>query len=153
MDRSGNQLGLFNAGVAGDFAPSITTGPDQNIWFIETSENGATSDANLKRINLADGSLSMTTFAVPLSMSGLGHGNLYGLVGGPDGNLWFTEPFSQKVGKLVPSTGVETTFDVSLEPAVITVGPDGNLWFTEVGPGQEQNFVPGSPEAIGRIVP
>ncbi len=66
-------------------------------------------------------------------------GSPIGITAGPDGNLWFTEPFRNKIGK-VTTTGSFTEYAVptpssTLEansfPVGITAGPDGNLWFTE----------------------
>ncbi len=58
-----------------------------------------------------------------------------GIVAGPDGNLWFTETTTGKIGRITP-TGVVTEFSNGItansRPFGITVGPDGNLWFTEL---------------------
>jgi len=53
---------------------------------------------------------------------------------GPDGNLWFTEWDSDKIGRITP-TGVVTEFGEGIKagaaPSGIVGGPDGNVWFTE----------------------
>lgn len=67
---------------------------------------------------------------------------------GPDGNLWFTEDFGNKIGRITP-TGKITEFPLQIpgEPYGITKGPDGSLWFTDDNPGpQAKNW-------IGRITP
>src|SRR5262245_19130665 len=53
---------------------------------------------------------------------------------GPDGNLWFTDSFHHKVGRMTPD-GTVTTFplDISSRVSDISPGPDGNLWFTDYG--------------------
>lgn len=53
---------------------------------------------------------------------------------GPDGNLWFVEVTSGKIGRITPG-GTLSEFPVvtpaaGAAPRRITVGPDGNLWFT-----------------------
>lgn len=54
---------------------------------------------------------------------------------GPDGNLWFGELASSKIGRITPD-GSLTEFPLPAfggdpgTPRRITVGPDGNLWFT-----------------------
>jgi streptogramin lyase len=58
-----------------------------------------------------------------------------GIVWGPDGNLWFTENATNKVGYLTPA-GAFTEFPVidpesGVDPIEIVTGPDGNFWFTE----------------------
>ncbi|HMH53428.1 MAG TPA: hypothetical protein VK548_24555 [Candidatus Acidoferrum sp.] len=57
----------------------------------------------------------------------------HGVTAGPDGNVWFTEMFGNRIGRLTPA-GVLTEFALpaaSSVPVNITSGPDGNLWFTE----------------------
>src|SRR5262245_22565964 len=51
---------------------------------------------------------------------------------GPDGNVWFTEVNSNKIGRITPS-GIVTEFAASGRPGGIIAGPDGALWFTEIG--------------------
>ena len=56
------------------------------------------------------------------------------ITSGPDGNLWFTESNSNKIGRITPS-GVFTEFPIPTPfsvPTDVAPGPDGNLWFTEV---------------------
>ena len=69
----------------------------------------------------------------------------YGIVAGPEGNLWFTELSGRRIGRITPA-GVVTEFSAGISasagPVTITLGPDGNLWFTE-NPGNR----------IGRITP
>src|SRR5215831_18955009 len=66
-------------------------------------------------------------FPVPTGMS---FNN--GIVSGPDGNLWFTEINSNKIGRIT-TAGVVTEFDVptaNSHPVLITSSA-GDLWFTE----------------------
>jgi streptogramin lyase len=66
------------------------------------------------------------------------------IAAGPDGNLWFTEKDTDKIGRMTPR-GIVTIFAIPTpksQPLGITAGPDGNLWFTEIGAGK-----------IGRITP
>ncbi len=57
-----------------------------------------------------------------------------GIALGADGNLWFTEEYGDRIGRITPR-GVVTEFSAGLTPfslaSSITAGPDGNLWFTE----------------------
>jgi streptogramin lyase len=56
-----------------------------------------------------------------------------GITAGPDGNVWFTEYSSNKIGRVTPA-GVVTEFTVPTTnsgPRNIASGPNGNLWFTE----------------------
>ena len=67
------------------------------------------------------------------------------IVTGPDGNLWFTEYYSNSIGRITPD-GVVTEFSEGITPGggpfAITAGPDGNVWFSEVN----ANYV-------GRVTP
>jgi streptogramin lyase len=80
---------------------------------------------------------------------------------GRDGNLWFTEDFTDPVtgdtsgviGRITPEGGI-TTFTVPLlnaaqnvQVGAITSGPDGNLWFTGVYTDNKNNFR----QCIGQI--
>jgi streptogramin lyase len=58
-----------------------------------------------------------------------------GIALGPDGNLWFTAVFANRIGRITP-TGMVTEFSTTSYtggsgPSGITAGPDGNIWFTE----------------------
>jgi hypothetical protein len=57
-----------------------------------------------------------------------------GIAKGPDGNLWFTEQISNRIGRITP-LGVVTEYSSGITTGTlligITAGPDGNLWFTE----------------------
>jgi streptogramin lyase len=63
------------------------------------------------------------------------------IAAGPDGNLWFTDPGANAIGRITPQ-GQITEFSQGLStwiptapgpygPLAIAAGPDGNLWFTE----------------------
>jgi len=71
---------------------------------------------------------ALTEFLIPTASSGP-----EGITAGPDGNLWFTEYNTSKIGRITP-TGTFTEFPIPSAPSFtqdITAGPDGNLWFTE----------------------
>src|SRR4029077_14723934 len=58
------------------------------------------------------------------------------ITSGPDGNLWFTEQATNKIGRIT-TAGSITEFAIpgckgpnTGGPTSITAGPDGNLWFT-----------------------
>jgi streptogramin lyase len=65
----------------------------------------------------------------------------YGIVTGPDGNVWFTEASASNIGKIAPATGAVTEFPTltgNSTPLGITAGPTGSnaLYFTENSAGQ-----------------
>ena len=83
------------------------------------------------------GAATITEFPIPTLDS-----RPSGIAAGPDGALWFTELFGNKVGRIT-TAGTITEFSPPTPgffPGAITVGPDGALWFTLR-----------SPNKIGRI--
>ena len=78
------------------------------------------------------GLLSVTIAEFPTLSAGSAP---YGITTGPDGNIWFTENQTGKIGMINPTTHAVSEFalpDTTSSPAEITAGPDGNLWFTEL---------------------
>ena len=69
-----------------------------------------------------------------------------GITTGAEGNLWFTEWNTSKIGKITP-TGSVTEYQLPAKsyPGNITLGPDHNLWYTE--------GLLCSPCKIGKITP
>jgi virginiamycin B lyase len=96
----------------------------------------------------AEGAVTVTMFDTGLA----GNSRLYDITAGPDGNLWFTDPGANAIGRITPqgeitefSEGLSTqtgAYPPQYGPAAIGSGSDGNLWFTEPG----RNL-------IGRITP
>jgi virginiamycin B lyase len=59
----------------------------------------------------------------------------FGIAGGPDGALWFTEQNANKIGRIT-TAGAITEFPIPTQfaaPFEIVAGSDGALWFTEAG--------------------
>jgi virginiamycin B lyase len=75
-----------------------------------------------------------STTSFPVGTAGGPVLGLDGITLGPDRNLWFTEFFAGRVGRMTPS-GTVTEFALprgsSANPRGITAGTDGNLWLTE----------------------
>src|SRR2546421_579469 len=95
------------------YPQGITTGPDGNLWFAESTG---------ERIGRITPSGKITSFPLP----GTGSGP-YGITTGPDGNLWFTDGNLNKVGRITPG-GTITEFSVPTPNSAleeITAGPDG----------------------------
>jgi streptogramin lyase len=73
-----------------------------------------------------------------------------GITTGPDGRLWFTEYFGNKIGRITTAGQLGAGDEIALptanvSPSGITTGPDGNLWFSDVAGGANSR--------IGRIPP
>jgi streptogramin lyase len=78
------------------------------------------------------------------SVTIVGHATGSGdIAAGPDGDMWFTEPDGNGIGR-ISADGTITQFPLPTlgDPYGITAGPDGNIWFTEP-----------DTNAIGRITP
>jgi streptogramin lyase len=76
----------------------------------------------------AAGAVQITEFALPAGSKPTN------IVAGPDGDLWFTDPGTNQIGRIT-TAGQVTEFGVGISPAAhlngIAAGPDGNIWFTE----------------------
>lgn len=105
----------------------LTFGPDGNLWFTESGGN------KIGRINLNDlgkpasPDAAIDEFPIPTAGSTPAY-----ITAGPDGNLWFTEYMSHKIGRITPA-GVFTEYPISAtsNPIDITTGPDGYLWYLD----------------------
>ena len=71
---------------------------------------------------------AITEFALPTASSSPSD-----ICMGPDGNLWFTEFATGRIGRIsrVGAIAEFATLTLNSGPTGITLGPDGNLWFTE----------------------
>jgi streptogramin lyase len=72
------------------------------------------------------------------------------ITAGPDGNMWFTSHFPDRIDRISPS-GVITQYQVPSpfeQPYNITAGPDGGVWFAAVG-----GALSTASAGIGRIDP
>lgn len=125
--------------VSGPTVRGITTGPDGNIWFTvftEFIERQGLTTATVKEGKVFKMTTSgrFTEYAVPNGASTWPEA----ITVGPDGYLWFTEPFAGMVAKMTTS-GVLTEYAMpagaydtpTARPLAITAGSDGKLWFTE----------------------
>jgi streptogramin lyase len=71
---------------------------------------------------------TITEFQLPPLSSG-GSSGATAITGGPDGNVWFTDPVDSAIGRISPSGQVTEFSPIGKPTGAITTGPDGNLWF------------------------
>jgi sugar lactone lactonase YvrE len=109
-EQNGNRIGrITTAGVITEFSVGITpnsnpseiaVGPDGNLWFTEpffitNGISGKGTGNQVARITLTGAvteySAGITSGAVP-----------WGIVGGPDGNIWFAEQGTNAIGRITP---------------------------------------------------
>jgi streptogramin lyase len=127
---SGQSLTEFPLPAASSSPGVITSGPDGNLWFTETT--GAESYPPYSPIASAIGRITpagvITEFPTPLLLDTVLLPRA--ITTGPDGNLWFTAGDFYRptaIGR-VTTSGVYTTFDAELPGNGIAAGSDGNLW-------------------------
>jgi virginiamycin B lyase len=96
------------------------TSDGTHVWFADRAGY----------IGRIDGAGHLTEWTVPASAAGASPNGLVVA----DGIVWFTDSPGNRIGRLDPSTGAFTMYDVPTAdgwPLGITVGPDGNIWFVE----------------------
>jgi virginiamycin B lyase len=111
----------YSAGITAGAGPlGITSGPDGNLWFTESTGD------RIGRITTAG-----VVNEFPLSAGAAPNG----ITVGPDGALWFTEPGISRIGRMTTSGALtEYPLPVPYSGAGLTgiaAGPDGNLWATD----------------------
>jgi virginiamycin B lyase len=97
--------------------------PDGNIWF------GTQTDI----AEITPQGVLLHDYAIPsASPPGFGADGI-SITLGPDGNIWYVEPYTNDlIGRITPD-GQITEFPIPWTAAVIITGPDGNLWFQATG--------------------
>jgi streptogramin lyase len=145
VDQAGNPVEIFLAvannqaggrGTVKILGQSVVSGPGQSSptarydgnWLANSVISLTTSS------NLITNLTSATLTTVPVLKQFSVGTNPDGIVTGIDGNVWFTEHGSNKIGKLTPS-GTLTEYTIpsggSSPSEAMAVGADGNMWFAE----------------------
>jgi streptogramin lyase len=110
-------------------AQTIASGPDGNLW-LTTNGGGQGQPDWILRVSVRGDVTKFQAGSNPSAGFGTGPESI---TAGPDGNLWFTEFWTNRVGRLSPA-GTLTEFSiptVDSAPRGIVSGPDGNVWFVE----------------------
>jgi streptogramin lyase len=112
-------------GRDGDLQPTITSGPDGNLWFTEPD---AGAIAKLTPTGTVT-HYGWSGFPIKGFNPNVGPGSL---ATGADGDVWFSDPGEDRLGKVTPQ-GAITVYPAPAgsAPAEIAGGPDGSVWFTE----------------------
>ena len=75
-----------------------------------------------------------------------------GITVGPDGNIWYTEFKTRRIGRITPAGKITRFGEPARGPADITTGPDGALWFTEYGDKLGRHHHDGQDHRVRRAV-
>jgi streptogramin lyase len=117
--------GLVGCG-GGSGSQALPQTPAQNASIVGNGSALTQTLASSMRVGIAE-------FPIPTA-----NAEPSDIAAGPDGDLWFTEALSNKIGK-VTAGGKFTEYPVPVpayaELSGITEGPDGNLWFGESATG------------------
>ncbi len=117
---------------AGPFG--ITAGPDGNVWFTEHGANGGQPPKPIGQI-MPNGHINEFAASTEVPMTSK-LSTPDSITTGPDGNLWFTDPANDDLGKMTPA-GVytpEATGQALIGARGIAAGPDHNLYVVVPGP-------------------
>ncbi len=127
---------------SGSMPTSIVSGPgDYSIgsvmWFTDPAKHA------LGEIN-SGGTITEHTSDIGLSASN----TPYGIALGRDGNIWFTDTATNKLGRLLINAMAVTETSAGLPgaatPTALTSSGDGDLWFTDPGTDAVGKFNPTS---------
>jgi streptogramin lyase len=130
INTAGGQLKWYSL-KSGSYPQGLTVGPDGNLWFVDQKKTGLFT---VGKITTAG---TITEYSGTLKAGGFQPYTITAqITGGPDGNLWFTNPQAPAtagknfVGKIT-TAGAVTIYTTADLPQAIVSGPDGNLWVTE----------------------
>ncbi|HET7815856.1 MAG TPA: hypothetical protein VFL13_15950, partial [Candidatus Baltobacteraceae bacterium] len=112
-------------------ANAIAAGPDGNLYVTAnyTGVPGGSGAIQSSVFKISPAGVILNQFALPDASAP------FGIVTGPDHNLWVTESGTGKVAKMTTG-GAFTEYPLAASnagPLMITIGTDGALWFTESG--------------------
>jgi sugar lactone lactonase YvrE len=104
---------------------ALIAGPDGNLWGWAANGIGRLTPNGVLTTFLVPQAAPATPAAMSVDFGDAGQ-----LIAGTDGNLWFAQPVTHRIGRMTPS-GTITEFSLGdLSPDSIAAGADGNIWFT-----------------------
>ena len=112
------------------FPTDLTVGPDGNLWV---AEGGWAQKASAIVAMTTSGTIVKT---YPLaSMANGAAANPYGIITGPDGNLWFGEYNGTTLDRLTTGGQITRYTTPSSMPgiAALAISKNGDIWFAENG--------------------
>jgi streptogramin lyase len=108
-------------GGLGEAPFGMVGGPDGNMWAVFSNI--------VARVPVSPGA-AIAQFTLPAPFSAA----LQAIAVGADGNLWFVEDSSNRIGRITTTGQITGSFPIptaNSNTTSIAPGPDGNLWFAE----------------------
>jgi tripartite motif-containing protein 71 len=119
----GSEYMLRDTAAATTTCFAVPSGGSGEVWTPSISEGPVATDT----VTYAYKTVKSAEYSVPSKSYP------EQIASGPDGNLWFTDHETDRVGKITTSGAVtEYSLPSGSRPMGITAGPDGNVWFTDV---------------------
>jgi hypothetical protein len=143
INTNGTVTNIYQLPVPGSEPSAITAGPDGALWFTEFLAN---------KIGRITTSGAITEFPLPFNPELLTNVAAFGIILGPDNNLWFSEynDIVGTIGRITPA-GVLTVFPTITAASFPTfLATDAtNVWFGEFSSGGFSAV----DDRIGEIIP
>lgn len=129
----------FRLPYPGSEPDAIVRGPDGAMWFTEWA-------GRIARISTR-APYAIEEFDTPTSSI------VHKLLVDRHGTLWYTQPFADKIGRVVVKRGevgriTEYSVSANSAPAGLALARDGTIWFTELFAGRIGHFDPGRPDRM-----
>jgi virginiamycin B lyase len=127
-NTTGGECGAIAGATNSKYTP-VEADVEHTLVVKVTAKNAAGSNsARSKATNKVKPIGQITEYSLPAGS------DPFGITAGPDGNLWFTDCGTGKIGKITTSgTITEYLLPAGGCAGEITAGPDGDLWFTNQG--------------------
>lgn len=123
---TGGECAAISGATSSTFTP-VEADVKHTLVVKVTAKNsgGESLPASSKATNKVKPIGEITGYTIP------SESNPWGITKGPEGDMWFTDYTTGKIGKIT-TAGVVTEYFLpsGSEPSEITEGPDGNLWIT-----------------------
>jgi tripartite motif-containing protein 71 len=117
---------LKNAAAATTTCFKVPAGGTSEVWTPSIAKGAVATDTVTYAYQYAAPHQAKHEYSLPAESGP------HGVTVGPDGDLWFTDEGTNRIGKSTTAgTITEYVLPAGSKPMGITAGPDGNLWFTD----------------------
>jgi RHS repeat-associated protein len=117
---------LKNAAAATTTCFKVPVGGTSEVWMPSISKGTVATDTVTYAFERAEPHQAHHEYPLPTGSEP------FGVTTGPDGNVWFTDEGTSKIGKTTTSgTITEYALPAGSGPHGIVKGPDNNLWFSD----------------------